>query len=505
MTSNGKVYIIGAGPGDYKLMTIKAAESIAKADVIVYDRLINRKILKLARKDAELIYVGKMPDYHAASQETINGILVMKALEGKVVARVKGGDPFMFGRGGEEAESLKDNNIEFDIVPGITSAIAVPAYAGIPITHRDFCSSLHIITGHERPDKENSLLDYKLIAELRGTLIFLMGVKNLPEIAGNLIAYGKCADTPAAVIEKGTTANQRVVTGTLEDIYSKVVEAGIKSPAVIVVGRVVELGNKLKWFPRGRLAGKKVIVTRSREQASVLVERIEELGGEALEMPSIKIVEPENQNLIDPVFNAIEDFKWIVFTSVNGVKAFFERMSAKRIDIRRILGAKFCAVGEATAQELRKYQLFADYMPEKYTTEYLLEGMLERILPGEKVLLARADIGSKELSKGLRQKGIDFVDLTVYKTVSENMSSRDWLEIVQEEKPDFITFASSSTVRNFLACIGNENIDSIKDIKVVCIGPVTAKTAEDMGLKVSAVADVYTIDGLVKKLVEISE
>jgi len=502
MKNRGKVYIIGAGPGDYKLLTLKAIECISKADVVVYDRLVGSKVLKYAREDAELVYVGKMPDCHAVPQEKINGILASKALEGKTVARVKGGDPFVFGRGGEECETLVENGIEFEIIPGITSAIAVPAYAGIPVTHRDWCSSFHVITGHERPDKDGSSLDYEVLAKLKGTLIFLMGIKNLNDICSNLIKHGKSGSTPAAVIERGTTCGQKVVTGTLEDISKKVKELGIKSPAVTVVGSVAGLREKLDWFPKGVLAGKKVVVTRSREQASTLVEKIEELGGEALEFPTIRIVEPESYEKFDSVLSSIREFYWIVFTSVNGVKSFFKRMKLKRIDIRELGGLRLCAVGEATADGLSELGLNVDFMPEKYTTEEVLKGLLKLVKPGEKVLLARADIANPVLSEGLKEKGIDMEELVVYRTAADGSDRDEVLSLLEGNKVDFITFTSSSTVKNFVSIVGEENLDRLSGSKVVCIGPVTADTARDLGIDVAAVAEVYTIDGLVQKLVE---
>lgn len=503
--NKGKVYIIGVGPGDYRLITLKAVECIARADVIVYDRLISSRILKYAGRNAELVYVGKMPDCHAVPQERINAILVEKALEGKTVARVKGGDPFMFGRGGEECESLYEHGIEFEVVPGVTSAIAVPAYAGIPVTHRDCCSSLHIITGHERQDKEGSSIDYETLAKVEGTLVFLMGVKNLADICSSLICHGKDKSVPAAVVEKGTTFEQRVVTGTLEDIPAKVQEAGIKSPAVTVIGNVVNLREKLDWFAKGPLAGKRVIVTRSREQASKLVDRIETLGGEAVEFPAIKIVEPDSFEFFDQVLSEIKSYSWIVFTSVNGVNSFFERMRQKHIDIRQLWGIKLCAVGEATEEQLNRLGFNVDYTPEKYTTGALLEGLLKFIRPDEKILLARADIASRELSDGLKNNGIHFDDLVVYRTVVDGTNRDEIVEMLEKDSVDFITFTSSSTVKNFVEVIGKGNMEKASKAKIACIGPVTADTAGEYGLKVAEIADVYTIDGLVQKLVESPE
>ncbi|KNY28004.1 uroporphyrinogen-III C-methyltransferase [Pseudobacteroides cellulosolvens] len=501
----GIVYILGAGPGDYGLLTLKAADCIRKADVIVYDRLINASIFSLAKKDAEYINVGKMPDHHAVPQETINQILLDKALEGRVVARVKGGDPFIFGRGGEEAEVLQKNGIEFEIVPGITSAVAAAAYAGIPVTHREYCSSLHIITGHEKPGRDESFIDYEVISKLEGTLVFLMGMKNLDEISTNLIKHGKKSTTPAAVIERGTTISQRVVVGTLEDISKKVIDEGIKSPAVTVIGNVVALSERLNWFPKGKLKGKRIVVTRAREQASSLVEEIRKLGGDVIEFPTIRIEEPLDYQHFDRVLRDLNTYKWVVFTSVNGVKGFFKRMRTLKIDIRSLAGIHIAAVGEATAMELSEVGLNVDYMPDDYTTKELLKGLVELMGKGEKVLLARADIASKELSEGLKSNDIDFEELTVYRTVMEASMKSTVEDYLKQNKVDFITFASSSTVKNFIEILGKENMELLSKTKIVCIGPVTSQTAKESGLFVSAVADKYTIDGLVDKLVELSE
>ncbi len=505
MAGYGKVYIVGVGPGDYKLMTLKAAECIRKAEVIVYDRLVGAKALGFAREDAEFIDVGKTPGRHPVPQEEINEILVKKAFEGKTVARVKGGDPCLFGRGGEEAEFLHEHGIEFELVPGVTSAIAVPAYAGIPVTHRDYCSALHIITGHERPDKSGSATDYGALAGIAGTMVFLMGVKNLPEIASNLVKHGKDRSTPVAVIEKGTTGAQRVVTGTLAEIAAKIAEAGIQSPAVTVIGDVVKLREKLNWFPKGKLAGKRILVTRARQQAGKLAERIEELGGEVLEFPVIKIAEPLDFAAFDQALQNLDEFGWLVFTSVNGVTAFFNRMRARRIDIRGLSGRKLAAVGAATEEELNRLRLNADYVPDRYTTGDLLAGLVKKVAPGEKVLLARTDIAGRELADGLAENKIDLVDLVVYRTVTEEAPRKEILHQITAGRVDFMTFTSSATVTHFIAAVGPENMGALARIKTVCIGPITARTASDAGLTVAATADEYTIDGLVAKLTEMAE
>ncbi|MHB1347293.1 MAG: uroporphyrinogen-III C-methyltransferase [Candidatus Humimicrobiaceae bacterium] len=499
--SKGKVYIIGAGPGDHKLMTIKAAECMAKADVIVYDRLVSSRILSYAKDSALFINVGKRPDNHPVPQSDINKILVDKASEGNIVARIKGGDPFLFGRGAEEAEFLAKNNIDFEIIPGVSSAIAVPAYAGIPVTHRDYNSSLHIVTGHEKSNQKNTRLDFKTLAGLEGTIVFLMGVKNIGFITLNLIKNGKKKSTPCAVISNGTTSYHKVITGTLEDIAKKAASGKINPPAVIVIGNVVNLQKCLEWFPKGPLAGKRILVTRAREQASDLVKKIEEKGGEALEFPAIKIAEIESYDYFDKVLKNIRDYKWVVFTSINGVSTFFKRMKVNNIDIRDLSGIKIAAIGETTAEKISNLGLRIDYVPNEYTSEKLLEGLLNLVRYSEKVLLVRADIAGNELFKGLEKNGIKVKNLVAYRITVNDFGKDKVMDLLEEGSVDYITFTSSSTVINFVSILGKENINKLSRVKIICIGPVTEKTAADIGLKVSAVADVYTIEGLIDKMI----
>lgn len=502
--NKGKVYIIGVGPGDYKLLTLKAVECIQKADVVVYDRLVNTKVFSFVRKDAKMINVGKLPDNHPVPQERINEILAEEASAGNVVARVKGGDPFVFGRGGEECLHLKENGITFEVVPGVTSAISVPAYAGIPVTHRDFCSSLHIITGHENPNKENSHLNFEVLAKLEGTLVFLMGVKNLADICKNLIANGKNENIPVAVIERGTSPGQRVVTGVLKDIYNKIVLEKIKSPAITVVGEVVSLKEKLEWFNTKPLFGKSIIVTRAREQASSLVEKIEELGGEVIEFPLIKIEEIDDFKDFDTSLENIMQYAWIVFTSVNGVMAFFNRMKIKKIDIRKLNGIKVCAIGEATQKELNDRGIMVDYVPENYSSEILLKGLMEKLNPQDKLLLARADIASSEITEGLTNAGFGFNDVAVYKTTVHSPNKEEIIKLIEADGLDYITFASSSTVTNFLSIVGEESLEVLKNnknCKFVCIGPVTAKTLESVGVSRYICPDKHTIEAMVDEII----
>ncbi len=496
----GKVYLIGAGPGDIKLITVKGLECIQKADVIVYDRLANPRLLSYRRPDAELIYVGKSPDRHTLTQDEINKVLVEEGLKGKVVARLKGGDPYVFGRGGEEGEELRKAGVPFEEVPGITSAISVPAYAGIPITHRDFTASFTVVTGHEEPGKETSNINWPRLAQDPGTLVFLMGVGNLPQIVENLVKHGKDAQTPIALIRWGTRPEQRVVTGVLSNIVEVVEKAGIKSPAIIIIGQVVTLRDTLRWFEDKPLFGKRVLVTRSREQASVLSEKLENLGAEAWEYPTIKIQEPDDLAALDNAVAHAGDYSWIIFTSVNGVKAFFQRLKAQKLDIRTLKDAKICAIGPKTAEALEERGLLVDVMPEVFRAEAVIEALKDRIQTGDKVLLPRADLARQVLVDSLQQLGADVHEVIAYQTVlADETDTQLLLEKLQAGEIHVVTFTSSSTVTNFLKLIGDHR-DLLQGITMACIGPVTAETAEKNGLKVDICAEQYTIDGLVNAI-----
>jgi uroporphyrinogen III methyltransferase/synthase len=494
------VYLVGVGPGDYKLLTLKALECIEKADVIIYDRLISKKILNFAKVDSEFIFVGKESKNHTVSQSKINELLIKKSKEGKTVARLKGGDPFVFGRGAEEAEILSDNNIDFEIVHGISSVVAVPGYSGIPLTHRNFASSFHVITGHERPDKDESDIDYETISKLRGTLIFLMGIKNLSKIVNNLIKNGMDKEIPVAIIENGTTDNQRVIKGILSNIIVLANENKVKSPGIIVVGKVVNLADKISWFNKGILSGKKVIVTRAREIKSQLTENLELLGASVIEFPVIKIEEPDSYDLVDEVLNNLNKFDWIVFTSRNGVKEFFKRLKLLKIDIRNLLNKKFAVVGSGTKEELEKFNIYADLIPEKFTTDDLLKDMIKKINNTDKILLARSDIGNKELREGLIKEGFNTKEIIIYKTSIEKNDKKIVIDLLLKNEIDYITFTSSSTVTNFIKIIGSENIELINNTNVICIGPVTKKTCENNLIKVKKMAKEYTINGVVDEV-----
>lgn len=502
MSGKGKVYLVGAGPGDPGLITVKGLECVRKADVIVYDRLAGRGILSHASPDAELIYVGKGPDRHTMKQEEINRLLVERAMAGKAVTRLKGGDPFVFGRGGEEAEALCNAGLPFEVVPGITSAVAVPAYAGIPVTHRGFTSTFAVITGNEDPDKEGSDIDWEKISTGAGTLIFLMGMGNISSITARLVRHGRPPGTPAAVIRWGTTAGQRTVTGTLEDIAERAAREGFANPSVIVVGEVVGLRDRLNWFEKKPLFGCKVLVTRSRGQASYLSRAIEDLGGEAVEFPAITIADPDDFGPLDRAVAGADKYRWIIFTSVNGVRYFFGRLFKSGRDIRDLKGVNICAIGPKTRDSLAAYGLMVEYVPSEYRAEKIAAGLKGRILPGDAVLLPRADIARKDLVHLLEQEGARVDDVAAYRTVAGEGGREEISRMLRNGEIDIITFTSSSTVRNFVFMSGLRPEELPAGVKVACIGPVTADTARQTGLPVHIEAEEYTIEGLIKAIIK---
>jgi uroporphyrinogen III methyltransferase / synthase len=503
MYKQGRVYLIGAGPGDPGLFTLKGKQVLEKADVVVYDRLIGQEILDYARNDAELIYVGKASSNHALPQEEINRLLVQKAQEGKIVARLKGGDPFVFGRGGEEALYIKEHGLDFEIVPGITSAIAVPAYAGIPVTHRDATSSFAVITGHEKPGKSQSSIQWDKIATGIGTLVFLMGVENLGFIVDNLVAAGRNQDTPVALIRRGTFPDQAVISGTLADIVAKVEQAHFQPPAIIVVGETVKLRPHLNWQENKPLWGKKIVVTRARAQASGLLERIREAGGEALEFPSIEIVRESDLSALYIAFTRLADYSWLIFTSVNAVDIFFDELRRHHLDIRGLQGIKICAIGPATFGHLAKLGLMVDLVPEEYRAEGILAGLESRLEPGEHILLPRAQGARAILPESLREWGCKVDEVIIYRAAPASHLNSSRLEEIRRGEVDLITFTSSSTVANFVNLIGAENIKAFDArVKVACIGPITAATAQEHGFSVDIVPEKYTIDALVEAIVQ---
>lgn len=493
----GKVYLVGAGPGDYKLMTLKGLECIRKADVIVYDRLANINYLKEAKKDCEFINVGKASSNHLLPQDEINRLIADKALEGKIVTRLKGGDPYVFGRGGEEAEILRDKGIDFEVVPGITSAIGGLGYAGIPITHRDHASSFHVVTGHSRNDgKETKEINWKALANVKGTLVFLMGVANLKHISENLIKEGKDKNTPVAFISWATRYNQKVVTATLENAYEVAVKEDVKPPTLIVVGTVVNLREKLNFFEEKPLFGKNIVVTRSRTQSSALVEQISDLGGNPIEIPTIKIKKIEENHQLEVEINKLKEYTYIVFSSKNAVEIFFDKLNEMGYDSRALYNTKICAVGAETAKYLKCKGINADIVPKKYIAEGLYEELKDIIQEDDKILIPRAKNARDFLVKKLSEKC--FVkEVITYESVIDYSKKEEALNIIENENVDYITFASSSTVKNFMTLIGEDNIKKLSQIKIISIGDITSKTIEEFGLEVYKQSNEATIVSMI--------
>ncbi|RUS47630.1 uroporphyrinogen-III C-methyltransferase [Cohnella sp. AR92] len=505
----GKVYLVGAGPGDPKLITLRGLEALQRADAVVYDRLAGPQLLSRIPDHVERIYVGKRPDRHTMKQEEINQLLVDLALQGKTVCRLKGGDPTVFGRVGEEAGLLKQNGISYEIVPGITSAIAVPAYAGIPVTHRELASSFSVVTGHESPDKLDRTIHWDKVTNATGTLLFLMGVAKIGYISEQLIKHGRSPKTPVALVRWGTRAEQATLVGTLEDIEQKVREADFQPPAVIVVGDVVKQREELQWIEKKPLFGRRILVTRSRSQASELADRIDELGGEPYEFPVIETRLPEGPEAVAAIESALQEadsYDWVVLTSVNGVEFFFRWLETTGTDIRRFHRAEFAAVGPKTAEALKKRGISATALPEKFLAEGLLESLAQRVQAGQKALLPRGDLARDVLPRELNALGLETVSLDVYETVPAGRHDEFLLELLQDGGIHAVTFTSSSTVTNLMEALRRMGAESPAELlagaAVACIGPITAKTAEEHGLRVTAVAEESTIEGLIQSLIE---
>lgn len=493
----GKVWLVGAGPGDPGLMTQKGRKVLEEADVVVYDALIGSGILSMMPAGAEKIYAGKRSGHHFLKQDEINRVLLKKAQEGLKVVRLKGGDPFIFGRGGEELELLEENGIPYEIVPGVTSAFAVPAYAGIPVTHRDFCSSVHIITGHRRKDHTHDI-DFKALKETGGTLIFLMGISSLPAITAGLLDAGMDPGTPAAVIERGTTANQRIVSSTLADLKDAADAAKVVTPAIIVVGKVVSLSDQFSWRQLLPLSGVRVIVTRPRELSSGLAEMLREKGAEVAELPTIEIDPiPDNKELAGAT-ESLGSYNWVVFTSPGGVRVFMNELLKNR-DIRSLAGCKIASIGKGTEKELRKYGIRADLIPSEYDGRTLGAELAGILTEGERVLIPRAKIGNHELIEELSKvSGVTIDDIPTYDTI---YTSQEWFHADEafDDPCVYALFTSASTVKGFVSAY--PDMDHGK-VRAVCIGKQTRAEADKHGMK-TYVSDKATLESLVRKLEEV--
>ncbi len=497
----GKVFLVGAGPGDPGLITVKGVNCIAGADVVVYDYLASPALLAHVNPDAEMIYVGKKGGDHTLPQDGINALIVEKAKQGNIVARLKGGDPFIFGRGGEEAEILIAAGIPFEVVPGVTAAIGASAYAGIPLTHRDYTSDVAFVTGHEDPTKSESSVDWKALATGIGTLVFFMGVKNLQTITTNLVTNGRSVDTPVAVIRWGTTPKQKTVTGTLGTIVDETQRAGIKAPAIIIVGGVVNLRKTMQWFENRPLMGRRIVVTRAREQASDLVYRLTEYGAECIQYPTIQVTPPPDWAPLDRAIEGLDAYDWIVFTSVNGVDYFFRRLFENGLDIRALGHIKTATIGPATADRLKTWGLKSDIVPESYRAESVVEAFTATPIEGIKVLLPRAREARSVLPMELTRMGATVDEVTAYETKQVENKAADLIEHLAAGTIDMVTFTSSSTVKNFHCLLPPDRVEQLMDgVAVASIGPITSRTAKDLGLSVTIEADTFTIPGLVKAI-----
>ncbi len=493
----GAVYLVGAGPGDLGLLTMRGGELLGRAEVVIYDALVNSDLLRLAPRGCELIYAGKRADSHAMPQAKLNRLLAEKARQGRTVVRLKGGDPYVFGRGGEEAESLRQAGVRFEVVPGVSSIVAAANYAGIPITHRDFCSGFAVVTGHEDPTKPSSRVDWAAFAKMPGTKIVLMGTERIAWIAEKLIACGMKASTPAGMVRWGTTGRQQVLTGALNNIAAQAAQAGFQAPAIAVIGEVVGLRRKLNWFEERPLFGQRTVVTRTREQASRLSCRLRELGAEVLEIPTIKIDPPTRKEILAEAMASLGEYDWLVFTSPNGVTAFFDYFFRAFDDLRALGNLRIAAVGPATAEKIAAIHLHVDAMPKKYLTSELVAA-IEAVesIENLKILLARAEVANPELPRELTARRAIVDDVPVYQTLPEEdrngAAARLW-----EEGADWITFSSSSTVRHFHKRFPLARLKAkYPHLKFASIGPETSKALAELGEQPNVEATEHTIDGL---------
>lgn len=489
----GYVWLVGAGPGDAGLLTLKGKRVLEEADVIVYDHLVNRDILELAGDGKKWINVGKKAGHHPVPQEEIQKILKEEAQAGEKVVRLKGGDPFLFGRGGEEAEALAEDGIPFEIVPGVTSALAVPAYNGIPVTHRDHASSVHIITGHKRADGTDGI-PYRELVRVGGTLVFLMGVTALPQIMEGLMEAGMDGDTPAAILQEGTTAGQRRVEGTLRTLEERARQAQIRPPAVIVVGGVCTLASRLSWYEKLPLMGMRIVLTRPRDRMGELAEKLRKRGAQVLEAPAIETVELQENRKLEQAIAELDQYQWIVFTSQAGVQLFFQALARKRLDVRRLGGIQFAVIGEGTAAALEERGVYPDRMPQIYDGESLGRLLAGEEICGKRILIPRAEKGNPLLVPLLEEAGAQVDDVAIYRTVYRDDPDGIIRQELEKGRADCVVFTSSSTVDGFAAAAQGMDLTGLT---AVCIGERTAQTARSYHMDCRT-AEQATIDSLVE-------
>ena len=501
-TRRGKVYLVGAGPGDPGLVTVKGKECLERAEVVLYDYLANPALLKYVPTAAELLYVGRRGRGRYQNQVDINRLLIDRARAGKIVVRLKGGDPFVFGRGGEEAEAVAAAGVDFEIVPGVTAAVAVPAYAGIPVTHRTMASTVTIVTGHEDADKPSPVLEWPKLASSSGTLVFMMGMKNLPTIVANLLSEGRAPETPVALVRWGTRADQRTIVGTLLDIVEKAEAARFEPPTVIVVGEVVRLREQLNWFEKRPLFGKRILTTRAQEQVAEFSQLLMAYGAEPVELSTIRLVQPTNWEAVDEAIDRISRFDWLIFTSVNGVTPFMQRLHAKGKDARAFATLRIGCIGPRTAQELEQYGLKADLVPVEYQAEGIISALAKENVRGSRILIPRAEVARELLPDQLRELGAQVEVIPVYRTTVPAVDVEPFKQQLREGRLDVLTFTSSSTVRNFVELFGGAESarQLVAQAAIACIGPVTARTAEEYGLAVTIMPAENTVPALAEAI-----
>lgn len=499
--SNGIVYLVGAGPGDPTLITLRGVECLKKAEVVVYDYLANELLLSHAPENAERIYAGKIGGRHNQGQDEINNLLVEKAGSGKVVVRLKGGDPFVFGRGGEECEALRGAGIPFEVVPGVTAAVGASAYAGIPLTHRDVTASVAFVTGQEGKDKEESNIDWDRLSLGGGTVVFYMGVTTLRRNMQRMLDHGRSPETPVALVRWATTPCQQVLVGTLADIADRADASAFKPPAITIVGEVVALREKLQWFDRRPLCGRKIIVTRAAEQAGEFSAKLTACGATVLECPTIRLVEPESWQLLDLAIRELQSYDWVVLTSVNAVRYFFQRMDTLGIDARALAGCRICAVGPKTADEVRVFGVKPDLVPIDYKAEGVVDEFSRLDMNNSRVLFPRADKARDIIPRELKRMGAHVDSPVAYRNIFPDRLPPETLFALEKRSVDCITFTSSSTVQNLAAMLGEElMLDMLKGVTVASIGPITSKSCRDLGLKVDIEPHAYTLDALAEAL-----
>ncbi|MDO4519228.1 MAG: uroporphyrinogen-III C-methyltransferase [Eubacteriales bacterium] len=489
----GKVWLVGAGPGDLGLFTLKGLEILQNAEVVVYDSLVGQSILTQIPDQAKLIYVGKRASNHTMRQENINQVLVDEAKKGYRVVRLKGGDPFLFGRGGEELELLKKNNVPFEVVPGVTSSLAVPAYNGIPVTHRDFCSSVHIITGHKREGQDYDI-DFHALVHTKGTLVFLMGVSALPSIMSGLLEAGMDKDMPAAILQKGTTAGQKRIVATISTLEQRVREEGIETPAIIVVGKVCQLSQDFEWYEKLPLAGWKVLVTRPKKLISQTASLLRQKGAEVLELPAIRTEPMEDQSALVKAFDEMYSFTWLVFTSPTGVDVFFDEMKKNHKDIRMLGQIKIASIGQGTAKKLAANGLQPDFVPSVYDGDHLGEELAKMTGPADRILIPRAEIGNQVLVECLEHSGAKVEDVPTYRTIYAKSEVFDEKTCFENNEIDCVIFTSASTVKGFVEA--TKGIDYSK-VTAACIGKQTKAAADQYNMK-TFMSEKATIESLIE-------